>query len=144
MEAELHDKQSGFRQERLCLDRIATLRMILEQSLEWNTSLYVAFIDYEKAFNSVDRSTLWKLLHHYGIPEKIIRMSRLEYEPSPSTCRVIHCNTLTEPLTVLSGIRQGCLLSPFLFLLVMDWISKEATKEKQEDSNGHCRSTSKT
>ena len=128
VEAILRDEQAGFRQERSCTDQIATLRMILEQSLEWNTSLYVVFIDYEKAFDSVDRSTLWKLLQHYGIPKKIIRMIRLAYEPS--TCQVIHGNTLTEPFTVLSGVRQGCLLSPFLFLLVMDWIMKETTKDQ--------------
>ena len=128
VEAILRDEQAGFRQERSCTYQIATLRMILEQSLEWNTSLYVVFIDYEKAFDSVDRSTLWKLLQHYGIPEKIIRMIRLAYEPS--TCQVIHGNTLTEPFTVLSGVRQGCLLSPFLFLLVMDWIMKETTKDQ--------------
>ena len=128
VEAILRDEQAGFRQERSCTDQIATLRMILEQSLEWNTSLYVVFIDYEKAFDSVDRSTLWKLLQHYGIPEKIIRMIRLAYEPS--TCQVIHGNTLTEPFTVLSGVRQGCLLSPFLILLVMDWIMKETTKDQ--------------
>ena len=128
VEAVLRDEQAGFRQERSCTEQIATLRMILEQSLEWNTSLYVVFIDYEKAFDSVDRSTLWKLLQHYGIPEKIIRMIRLAYEPS--TCQVIHGNTLTEPFTVLSGVRQGCLLSLFLFLLVMDWIMKETTKDQ--------------
>ena len=128
VEAILPDEQAGFRQERSCADQIATFRMILEQSLEWNTSLHVVFIDYEKAFDSVDRSTLWKLLQHYGIPEKIIWMIRLAYEPS--TCQVIHGNTLTEPFTVLSGVRQGCLLSPFLFLLVMDWIMKETTKDQ--------------
>jgi len=41
----LRDEQAGFRQERSCTDQIATLQMILEQSLEWNTSLYVVFID---------------------------------------------------------------------------------------------------
>ena len=91
VEAILRDEQAGFRQERSCTDQIATLRKILEQSLEWNTSLFVVFIDYEKAFDSLDRSTLWKLLQHYGIPEKIIRMIRLAYEPS--TCQVIHGNT---------------------------------------------------
>jgi hypothetical protein len=47
----------------------------VEQSLEWNPSLYVNFIDYEKIFDSdvsVDRETLWKLLSHYGVPKNII------------------------------------------------------------------------
>jgi hypothetical protein len=40
------------------------LYITLEQSLEWNSSLYINFLDYEKAFDSVDRGSLWKLLRH--------------------------------------------------------------------------------
>ncbi|VDP59418.1 unnamed protein product, partial [Schistosoma mattheei] len=69
--AQLRDHQAGFRKGRSCTDQIATLRIIVEQSIEWNSSLYVSFIDYEKAFDSVDRTTLWKLLRHYGVPQKI-------------------------------------------------------------------------
>jgi hypothetical protein len=43
----------------------------VEQSLEWNSALYVNFIDYEKASDSLERDTLWKLLRHYGVPEKL-------------------------------------------------------------------------
>ena len=52
---ELRDHQAGFRKERSCTDQIATLRIIIEQSIEWNSSLYVCFIDYEKAFDSLER-----------------------------------------------------------------------------------------
>ncbi|VDO50554.1 unnamed protein product [Schistosoma margrebowiei] len=62
--------------ERSCTDEIATLRIIVEQSVEWNSSLYINFIDYEKAFDSVDRRTLWKRLRHYGVPEKIVSIIR--------------------------------------------------------------------
>ena len=54
----LHEEQAGFRQDRSCTDQIATLRIIVEQSVEWNTSLYVNFVDYEKAFDNLDRETL--------------------------------------------------------------------------------------
>ena len=58
----LREEQAGFRQDRSCTDQIATLRIIVEQSIEWNSSLYVNFVDYEKAFDSLDRDTLWKIL----------------------------------------------------------------------------------
>ena len=70
IDTQLRDQQAGFRKERSCTDQIATLRIIVEQSLEWNSPLYINFIDYEKAFDSVDRNTLWKLLRHYGVPQK--------------------------------------------------------------------------
>ena len=49
---------------------IATLRIIVEQSLEWNSPMFVTFVDYKKAFDSFNRVVLWKLSRHYGIPEK--------------------------------------------------------------------------
>jgi len=75
----LRDEQTGFRQERSTTDQIATLRNIIEQSLEWNTTLYTIFVDFEKVFDSVDRDTLWKLLAYYGIPEKIMKLIRLAF-----------------------------------------------------------------
>ena len=79
--------QAGFRQDRGCIDQIATLRIIVEQSMEFDSSLYMNFVDYEKAFDSLDRDTLWKLLRHYGIPEKIITLIRNAYDGM--TCKVI-------------------------------------------------------
>ena len=125
----LRDEQAGFRQERSTTDQIATLRNIIEQSLEWNTTLYTIFVDFEKAFDSVDRDTLWKLLAYYGIPEKIIKLIRMAFEPS--TCQVVHNGSLTEPFTITTGVRQGCLLSPFLFLIVIDWIMRETTRDRK-------------
>uniref|UniRef100_A0A183K8A6 Reverse transcriptase domain-containing protein n=1 Tax=Schistosoma curassoni TaxID=6186 RepID=A0A183K8A6_9TREM len=58
--AQLRDQQAGFRKDRSCTDQ-TTLRIIVEQSVEWNSSLYINFIDYEKAFDNVDRRTLWKV-----------------------------------------------------------------------------------
>ena len=124
----LRDQQAGFRQNRSCLDQIATLRIILEQSLEWNSSLYVNFVDYEKAFDSVDRKTLWKLLRHYGVPTKLVNLIKNSYDGTG--CRVIHGGQFTCRFEVKTGVRQGCLLSPFLFLLAIDWIMKMTTVQR--------------
>ncbi|VDP82877.1 unnamed protein product, partial [Schistosoma curassoni] len=77
---QIRDQQAGFRWDRSCTDQIATLRIILEQPVEWNSSQYINFIDYEKAFDSVDMKTLWKLLRHYGVPEKIVNIIRNSYD----------------------------------------------------------------
>ena len=74
VDGSLRDHQAGFRQARSCADQIATLRIIVEQSIEWNSSLYINFVDYQKAFDSLDRPFLWKLLAHYGIPQKFINI----------------------------------------------------------------------
>ena len=80
-------------------DQIITLRIIIEQSLEWNSSLHINFIDFEKAFDNVDRETLWKILRYHGVPEKLINIIICQYKDS--VCRVIHGRGLTE----LSGLK---------------------------------------
>ena len=95
----------------------------------WNSSLYVNFVDYEKAFDSVDRETLWKVLRHYGVPKKLVNMIKNSYEGM--SCRIIHEGQLTKNSEVRMGVRKACLLSPFLFILVIDWVMKTATKEKR-------------
>ncbi|VDO65779.1 unnamed protein product [Schistosoma curassoni] len=127
VDAQLRDQQAGFRKDQSCTDRIATLRIIVEQSVEWNSSLYINFIDYEKAFDSVDRRTLWKLLRHYGVPEKIVNIIRDSYDGLQF--KVVHEGQLADAFQVTTGIRQGCLLSPFLFLRVIDCIMKTSTSE---------------
>ena len=54
LDKRLRVEQAGFRQDRSCIDHIATMRIIIEQSLEWQTPLYTVFVDFQKAFNSVD------------------------------------------------------------------------------------------
>ena len=54
----LRGEQAGFRKDRSCTDQIATLRIVVEQSIEWSSHLYLLFVDFEKAFDSLD-SSLW-------------------------------------------------------------------------------------
>ena len=93
---QLRYQQAGFRRNRSCADQIASLRIIIEQSLEWNSPLYINFIDYEKAFDSVDRQTLWKLLRHYGLPVKIVSLIQCIYQDMG--CRVVHAGQTSENL----------------------------------------------
>ena len=126
---QLRDNQAGFRKYRSCTDQVATLRLIVEQSLEWNSPLLVNFIDYEKAFDSIDRQTLWKIMRHYGIPQKIVSLIEEMYKDT--TCRVLHEGQLTDSFNINTGVRQGCLLSPFLFILAIDWIMKVGTEGRR-------------
>ena len=78
--------------------------------MEWQASLHLNFIDFEKAFDSVHRNTLWKLLRLYGIPQKIIGMIQALYRDF--TCSVLHEGNLTPWFVVRTGVKQGCTLSP--------------------------------
>ena len=130
VDVRLRDHQAGFRRDRSCADQIATLRIIVEQSLEWNSSLYVNFVDFFKAFDSLHRDTLWQLLRHYGIPAKMTRIIKESYEGM--ACQVVHGGQLTRHFDVKTDVRQGCLLSPFLFLLAIDWVMRQTTDGQRE------------
>ena len=67
----LRKEQAGFRKGKSCRDHIFTLRQILEQCQEWNTPFYANFVDFEKAFDSIHRESLWRILRHYGIPTRL-------------------------------------------------------------------------
>ena len=129
LDTALREEQAGFRQERSCTDHIATLRILMEQSIEWQSPLYAVFVDFQKAFDSVDREVIWKLMQHYGFPPKLITLIQQLY--SNSACQVIHDGKLSEPFQVQTGVRQGCLLSPTIFLLVVDWIMRRSTHNKK-------------
>ena len=68
---------------------------------------------------------MWKPLRHYGVPKKIISLIRCTFQDM--SCRITHAGKLSERFNVKTGVRQGCLLSSFLFPLVIDWIMKITT-----------------
>jgi hypothetical protein len=96
--------ERGIRKERRsCIDQIKTLRFIIEQS-EFQTSLYLLFVDYQKAFDSVERRWIWKALEERGLPNKFIKLIREGY--NQFSCRVLHNGQLTAPSETNSGVRQ--------------------------------------
>ncbi|KAL9983219.1 hypothetical protein ACROYT_G005358 [Oculina patagonica] len=64
-----------------------------------------------------------KLMHHCGIPSKFIKLIQDLYESS--SCQVIYNGKLSESFETSTGVRQGCLLSPMIVIMVVDWIMRE-------------------
>ena len=115
----LRENQAGFRKDWSCPDHIAHWQL-----LEWKSSVYINFIDFEKAFDSVDRDSLWKIIRHYGIPTNTsLLLWGIDW--------VLHGGIGTGKFRVLTGVRQGCILLPFLFLMTIDWVMKQTTQGKK-------------
>ena len=129
VQSQLREEQAGFRKGRSCTEQIFVLQNIIEQCIEWQSTIYLNFIDFQKAFDSIHRETMWKILRLYGIPEIIIRIIQALY--NDFTCSVLHNGNLTPWFAVQSGVKQGCMLSPLLFLTVLDWIMKETIKDNR-------------
>ncbi|XP_067411321.1 uncharacterized protein [Emydura macquarii macquarii] len=120
----LRKEQAGFRKGRSCTEQIFALRNIIEQSAEWQRQLHVNFIDFEKAFDSVDRDRLWQILRAYGIPHHMVELIRSFYKNY--SCCVGRSDIWFE---VKTGVHQGCVMSPLLFNLVIDWVMRRTTEE---------------
>ena len=121
----LRQEQAGFRPNRGTTEQIFTLRNILEQSNEWNASLYIHFIDFVKAFDSLHRNSLWNIMKEYQIPDKFIKIMKALY--NNVECAVIDEGETTDWFEVTSGVKQGCVMSGFLFLLAIDWMMRKVT-----------------
>jgi hypothetical protein len=110
---ELLREQAGFRSHHTTIDHIYTLRTIIEESAERQSKLIINFIDFQKAFDSLHRPSLWKILTFYGIPSKYINIIKAFY--SNMVCCVRTESGDSSWFLVETGVKQGCVLSPILF-----------------------------
>ena len=73
----LREEQCRRRKCRGCIDQIFTLRLIILEVPELSSTIELSFIDYEHAFDFVDRRALAKVLSLYGIPDKYIKVIKI-------------------------------------------------------------------
>ena len=121
----LRKEQAGFRKGKSCCDQIFVLRNIIEQCTEWQRQLIINFIDFEKAFDSIYRESLWKILRNYGIPAKIVQLIQMFY--TEFRCSVGDSKDIS--FHVKSGVRQGCVMSSLLFIIAIDWVMRSSLSE---------------
>ncbi|CAH8485715.1 unnamed protein product [Schistosoma margrebowiei] len=117
-ELQTRENQAGFRPGRGCIDHIFTIRQVLEHRHTYRRPTMVVFLDLKAAFDSVDREILWQCLSLKGVPQKYINLIKALY--SNTTSRVRAYGELSSSFATSSGVRQGCLLSPFLFNFIID------------------------
>ena len=109
----LRENQCGFRPNRSCIDQLYSLRTIIHNCLEFNLPLYINFIDYKAAFDSINRDFIWKAFSHYGLPDKYIRVMKAFYN---DTINAVRFNgDLTDWFNVGSGTGQGDIQGPPVF-----------------------------
>ena len=118
--SELPDVQAGFRKGRVTRDQIDNLLWIMKKAREFQKNIYFCFIDYAKAFDSVDHNKLWEILREMGIPDHLICLLRNLYAGQETAVRTGHGKT--DWFQIGKGVRQGCILSICLFNLYAEHI----------------------
>ena len=121
---ELWDVQAGFRKGRGTRDQIADICWIILKAREFQKSIYFCFIDYTKAFDCVDHNKLKNILKETGIPDHLTCLLRNLNAGQEATVRTGHGTT--HWFQIGKGVRQGCILSPFLFNLYVEYLIRNA------------------
>jgi hypothetical protein len=114
------DEQNGFRKGRRCMDHLSALTTITETRKSLKRSTYVAYIDFSKAYDSVDRQKLWFKLEGLGMNSQGKFLKALKSLYSNVECSVRLNGKLSTWFNVNAGLRQGCILSPGLFNLYIN------------------------
>ena len=122
-ERAIAEVQGGFRRGRGCTDQTFIVRQICEKYVAKGKDVYFAFLDLEKAYDRVDREAMWKVLGIYGVGGRLLKAVRSMYECSKACVRV--GSEMSEWFAVKIGLRQGCVMSPWLFNIYIDGVVRE-------------------
>ena len=128
----LPSSQAAYQPGRNTIEQIISLEQMIEKSLEFNLPMHIVFIDFKKAFDSLKLESLWSLLETTPINKAYIHLLKLTYDGSTAS---IKCDIgITRIINILRGVKQGDILSPLLFCIVI-----AAVLYKTEEDTKHCR-----
>ena len=130
MNWELPYVQAGFRKSRGTRDQNANIHWIIEKARVFQKNIYFCFIDYAKAFDCVDHNKLWKILQEMGIPDHLTCLLRHLYAGQEATVRTGH-GTI-DCFQIGKGVRQGYILSPYLFNFYAEYTMWNAGLEEAQ------------
>ena len=130
IDAQLLDNQSAFRKGRGLTDALFTIRQVISKSVAFDQPLFMAFVDLRKAYDSVPRDTLWRILHVYGVHTKLIELLMDLHTGTQAAVRM--GGVVSEWFDVHGGVRQGCVIAPLLFNIYMDFVVRQAMAQMPE------------
>ena len=103
------------------------LKQLIEKSIQFNNLVYIAFIDFTKAFDRIKLDCLWRLLEKTNINKRYIRLLKSTYDNSTASIKTDI--GIFRPVKILKGVKQGDILSALLFCIVIATFILEAESE---------------
>ena len=133
----LVEEQAGFRKGRSTTDHLFVLTEIIRSRKEKRKDTFCAFLDLKKAYDTIPRETIWQRLNQVGIKGKMLRVLKSLYNGVQSA--VVVEEEITDWFQVNMGLRQGCMLSPILFILVIDELARQIKRSSKGTRLGNLR-----
>ena len=121
VDAQVGEYQCGFRPGRGTDDATLVYHMVSERIRDARGELHTAFIDFSKAFDSVNWELLFHILTIAGVPVKLVKVIRALYTQSSFRVR-LGGGGVSEAICPTVGVRQGCILSPMFFILFLEFL----------------------
>ena len=122
--------QIGFRKLFRTADHIYVLKTVINMKILKGEKLYAAFIDFRKAYDTVNRQKLLDSLYNIGVGSKYAENIKAIYSKVQYSIKVK--GKVMDPITSNLGLKQGCPLSPLLFNLYINDIAKYLNKNSRE------------
>nr|VZH99391.1 unnamed protein product [Spirometra erinaceieuropaei] len=124
----LSESQCGFRRHRGTTDMIFVARQLQEKCQEMRTHLYSTFMDLTKAFDTLNREGLWKIMKKFGCLERFTQMVRQLYDGMPT--RVTEHGVVSEVFALTNEVKHSCVLAPTLFSLMFTAMLMDAYRDE--------------
>lgn len=135
IEQHLSTSQSGFRRGCSTQDHVFTIKEITHKTISQGKEAYLAFLDLEKAFDSVSQQKIWESLNKRGVNSKLLRTIKSLYKNNTSYVR--KQNWRSDIFDTNKGLRQGGVMSPLLFIILMDDVIKQTAEKTKKLEVGY-------
>ena len=127
----LRKNQNGFRRNRSTTSQILTIRRILEGVRAKNLEATILFVEFSLAFDSIHREKMERILLAYGLPKETVAATMMPYRNTK--VKVCSPDGDTDYFDIVAGVLQGITLTPYLFILYLDYVLRTSIDQIKEN-----------
>lgn len=139
LDPQLGEYQGGFRKGRSCIEQIFNLKNIMAYQKSRKKMYVITFIDFKKAYDSIDRESLLSVLEELGLDKKTTNIIKATITNTFS--KVKFMGELSDSFEIKTGVRQGDGLSPLLFNCALEKVVREWKKNIKSGIRLGCKKT---
>lgn len=128
-------EQAGFRKDRGTMQQTLALRLIAENMWRRDRNIYNCFVDFRKAFDTVNRDVLWAILKSFGVNAKLVRILQAVCQNAITTVKI--GEEFGNWFQLQKDVRQGDPVSPVGFTIYLEYVMKVFAEIDGASIHGH-------